>query len=84
MAAYQNRVAIIYNISVKHKSFQIHELVLTSVKVTQKKKYGKLSENGNFPTLFRSRGAHPRNLLLLPPLLDPFLPRLGLAPLAQQ
>lgn len=44
MAAYQNKIATFYNRKVKHRSFQVRDLVLRIAKATQKHEHDKLSE----------------------------------------
>ena len=44
MAAYQNRIARLYNRKVKYRSFQVGDLVLKREKATQKNEHGKLLE----------------------------------------
>jgi hypothetical protein len=44
MAAYQNRIARFYNRKVKHRSFQVGDLVLINARATQKHEHDKLSE----------------------------------------
>ena len=49
MAAYQNRIARLYNRKVKYKTFQVGDLVLRNAKATQKHEHGKLSEKWEGP-----------------------------------
>ena len=49
MAAYQNRIARLYDRVVKHKSFQAGDLVLRNAKATQKSEHGKLLEKWEGP-----------------------------------
>lgn len=52
MAAYQNRIARLYNRKVKHRSFQVGDLVLRNAKAIQKHEHGKLSEKWEAHTLY--------------------------------
>ena len=49
MAAYQTRIARFYNRKVKHRSFQVGDLVLRNSKATQKHEHEKLSEKWEDP-----------------------------------
>ena len=49
MTAYQNRIARFYNRKVKHRSFQVGDLVLRNAKATQKHEHRKLSEKWEGP-----------------------------------
>ena len=49
MVAYQNIIARLYNRKVRHRSFQVEDLVLRNAKATRKNEHGKLSEKWEGP-----------------------------------
>lgn len=51
MAAYQNRVARLYNRKVNERTFQVGDLVLRYAQATQIRDHGKLSEIGKVLTV---------------------------------